>query len=339
MVCRLTLGPVVVRVGSSSIIDSCRQSNIRARRLSSVVQFLGLVTAALLWLLSEASLGATDTHWLPTGRSSWSSSASWDNGVPTSVTRAWIETGGTATVAGTSAVCSILYLGYHGPGTIEMNGGSFNSSTAYIGGVDIGAFSAGTFIQSGGTSTMGSLSIGYENGGNRSRGVYVLSGTAQLLSSGESIGYNGAGTLTQSGGTNVGSPDIGYADLILGNGGGTGTYILEGGAVSGFDHQYVGYRSIGIFCAERRSQQCSWACTRLRCQRRWDLRTKRHSPVITVWRRRNRRLGGRALHSDRRHAIRQRGAWREYHGKWNLRFEWRNSESHNAHQRLGHGHL
>ena len=60
----------------------------------------------------------------------------------------------------------------------------------------MGRDGTGTFTQSGGTNAT-NLYLGYNAG---DRGTYVLSGTSQLSSFNQYVGYSGTGTLTQSGG-------------------------------------------------------------------------------------------------------------------------------------------
>ena len=98
----------------------------------------------------------------------------------------------------------------------------------YIGYSDSGEFfhSAGTNKISTTTGNNNSgLYLGYSQSVN---GTYNLSGSAQLRSPDEFIGYSGIGTFNQSGGTNT----IWWNSLILGSqSGSSGTYNLNGGTL------------------------------------------------------------------------------------------------------------
>ncbi len=112
----------------------------------------------------------------------------------------------------------------------------------------VGVSGAGTFNQSGGNNIItGGLNIGYQAG---SSGNYILGGTSTLSvtsaagAAGETIGYNGTGTFTQTGGTNTAS-----GVLYLGyQAGSSGTYSLSAtGSLSNTGNVYVGYNGTGDF--------------------------------------------------------------------------------------------
>ena len=69
------------------------------------------------------------------------------------------------------------------------------------------------------------LTLGYRSG---SSGTYNLSG-GSLLSDFESIGFQGLGTFTQSGGSNTLTGDLSLGDWPSGS----GTYNLSGGGLCG----------------------------------------------------------------------------------------------------------
>ena len=94
----------------------------------------------------------------------------------------------------------------------------------------IGDSGIGTFTQTGGTHTVNGI---YDTGlyigrGSGSSGTYNLSGGQLSANCDEYVGYEGAGTFTQTGGTNTIT-----SDLHLGyNSGASGTYNLSGGTLS-----------------------------------------------------------------------------------------------------------
>ncbi len=162
-----------------------------------------------------------------------------------------------------------------GSGTINQNGGgamtNVSSGTLYIGGLnagaynltagsiamnnsemDVGQFGMGTFTQSGGSVTFsgtnGNLIVGQNNGGSTGN-LYTLSNTGTISGAArESIGYQGTGTFTQTGGTNTIS---GGNSLILGEtASGRGTYNLSAATGSGTlnaDNISVGLFGVGTF--------------------------------------------------------------------------------------------
>src|SRR4029079_1519247 len=97
---------------------------------------------------------------------------------------------------------------------------------------------------SGGTSTINSLLHLGQNAG--AVGCYSLSGTGTLTvtsSTGfEYVGYSGAGTFNQSGGTNI-CPNIDLGEQSTGN----GTYNLSGGLAHACARENVGVSGSGTF--------------------------------------------------------------------------------------------
>ncbi len=117
----------------------------------------------------------------------------------------------------------------------NMSGGSL-STWAH----DVGVNGTGQFSQSGGTNAITAyLRLGLNSG---DAGTYVLSGTGCLVCpSDEIIGDFGAGTVSQSGGSNTtGTLLIGYIS------GGRGTYSLSDGLLSA-SMEYLGSSGIGVF--------------------------------------------------------------------------------------------
>jgi autotransporter-associated beta strand protein len=134
------------------------------------------------------------------------------------------QSGGTNSSSDPVGIC----LGYnaHGRGTYNLSGGM--CTVAFM---RIGVSGIGTFNQSGGTVSM--LQSGYNNalyiGNGTGTGTYNLSGAGQLLmaSTGiEYVGYSGAGTFSQSGGTNTA-----IAVTLAYGTGSSGEYDLNAGAL------------------------------------------------------------------------------------------------------------
>jgi autotransporter-associated beta strand protein len=172
--------------------------------------------------------------------------------------------------SGNLAVKSNEYLGAEGAGTFTQSGGtnslgsngsltlgdasassgSYNLSgsgllsatTQYV-----GNYGAGTFTQSGGTNNLfsGALWLGYYPA---SSGSYNLSSSGLLSAGGystEGVGVSGAGTFTQSGGTNnLGS----NGSLTLGDGSvSNGAYILGGAGLLIAGGEGLGFSGTGTF--------------------------------------------------------------------------------------------
>jgi len=104
-----------------------------------------------------------------------------------------------------------------------------------------------SLTQTAGTSTISSvlsgLYLGYNSDAN---GTYKLSGTGQLNSSYEYIGYWGTGTFTHSAGNNT----ISFSNTGLYIGyysGANGTYNLSGTGLLNSSLEYIGNSGVGIF--------------------------------------------------------------------------------------------
>ncbi len=141
----------------------------------------------------------------------------------------------------------VLYLGYNagGVGTYNLSGtGASNTYSEYI-----GYSGTGSFTQSGGGNGIGVGSYGTYLGYNPgSSGTYNLSGNSSFSGGTESVGYSGAGSFTQSGGTNL----VNSALYIGYNPGSSGTYCLAGASYLGGTRglswsSYVGYSGAGSF--------------------------------------------------------------------------------------------
>ncbi len=149
----------------------------------------------------------------------------------------------------TTAVQSVrdsMHLGYNAgaTGTYTMTGGTLQATDSAFN-LYAGRGGAGAFNQNAGTVNLGtgSLHAGYNS---TSTGSYNLSGTGSLTAAYETIGNQGTGTFTQSGGTNSIS-----STLYLGeHAGATGTYNLTGGTLQNSDgalSMYIGSYGSGIF--------------------------------------------------------------------------------------------
>jgi hypothetical protein len=126
-------------------------------------------------------------------------------------------------------VGSNAFTGANAVGNYALRGGTLFLST----GTEYIADGAnGNFSQSGGLNSINgsgeSLYVGYNPG---TTGTYALSATGSLFVAAglESVGYNGVGTFTQSGGNNF----VAANDLEIGVfAGATGTYSISGGTLS-----------------------------------------------------------------------------------------------------------
>ena len=156
------------------------------------------------------------------------------------------------------------YVGYSGTGTFTQSGGTNNTGSLYFGynsgstgsynlagsGVlsaaaeYVGNSGTGSVMQSGGTNNVpnGSsdgLYLGYNAG---SSGTYNLSGSGVLAAFNEYVGNSGAGTFTQSGGTNS-SENL----YVANNVGSSGSYYFSGSGQFSAAYQYVGNSGSGTF--------------------------------------------------------------------------------------------
>jgi autotransporter-associated beta strand protein len=187
-------------------------------------------------------------------------------------------TGNFTQSAGTTAVAGSLCVGTNvgSNGTYTLNGGSLGlSSTA--GGPYVGYNGTGNFTQSGGTvavgttASAGTLYLGYNAGSNGtynlsggslslnptgsgtlylaynpgSSGTFNLTNAGYLSAPSEWVGYSGAGSFAQSGGTNNISGNLYLSsDPSSSNG---GSYNLSGTGLVLAPSQYVGYEGNGSF--------------------------------------------------------------------------------------------
>jgi len=138
------------------------------------------------------------------------------------------------------AVLDYLLIDATGMGTMTL---SQAKDSLAINSVKIGDYGTGIYNQTGGTLSVSGISLGGYI--SSSSGSYTLSGSGNLSAYSESVGsYNGAGTFTQSGGTNT------TQILTLGDSftaGTSGSYALSGNGSLSAKYEYLGNRSAGIF--------------------------------------------------------------------------------------------
>jgi autotransporter-associated beta strand protein len=197
--------------------------------------------------LSSTITQATDRYWSVTS-GDWSNASFWGGTEPISCDDAYIQNNGTATITQYNAYCRSLYLGDSGigkSGTIQMNGGSLYVSVhSYVGYSGTGTFTQTGGTHAGGTNSLSALYLGYNSG---SSGAYNLSNTGLLSAVYEYIGFSGAGTFTQTGGTNSTSL-YPHLSLQLGyNTGSSGTYDLSGTGQLSADFEDIGGYGTGTF--------------------------------------------------------------------------------------------
>ena len=112
----------------------------------------------------------------------------------------------------------------------------------------VGFSGTGTFNHSGGSNTINASASGFFSVGQNSgsTGTYNLSGTGALsVGTHQYIGYDGTGTINQSGGTNLSA--LGTNLYLAKNANSTGNYTLSGGTLVTRQSQYVGYSGTGTF--------------------------------------------------------------------------------------------
>jgi hypothetical protein len=135
-----------------------------------------------------------------------------------------------------------------GSGTYNLSGTGLLSMPK--GEERIGSDGVGVFNQSGGSNVTFFLYVGFSGfstgGTNAARGVYNQSGGSVIVNSDESIGYYGAGTVNQSGGSHI-ALDLTLGAFINGtHAASVGHYTLSNGAsLSIKNNEYVGGETLG----------------------------------------------------------------------------------------------
>ncbi len=206
-----------------------------------------IATFVLPGMVLATASQAADYSW-QTASGDWSAASNWGGTLPTNNSLAYIVNGGTAALTQSGGAYELLLLGSaSGSGNIQMTTGSLSGQNQIVG--DSGT---GSFSQSGGTNSVNNdMSIGgpvaggfglYTLSGSGllsvsitltlgdgpgTSGTFNLSGSGRLSARDEDVGNLGAGTFTQSGGTN--------SCTFLGLSGGlgsAGTYNLNGGLLT-----------------------------------------------------------------------------------------------------------
>jgi fibronectin-binding autotransporter adhesin len=141
-----------------------------------------------------------------------------------------------------------IYFGWNSGsrGTYNLSGGSLSSGNYEV----IGVSGTGSFTQSGGTHSLyasaGDHSLILGDLSSDANGTYNLSG-GSLSAPSEVIGNIGAGSFTQSGGTNT-VYNAGYFLFFGYNPTGIGTYNLSGsGMLNVTPPETIGYQGTGVF--------------------------------------------------------------------------------------------
>ena len=229
------------------------------------------IVLVLLCLMSRAQAGG-DTYWTADAQApaAWAQAGNWSNGVPTSgidslCAFAYIDNGGTALVAGNTAVAHLLRVGYFNSGNLHQSDGVFSptylyiadragsqglvtydgtsSSHIYTNMLVVGAAGAGRFVQTGGDLySHEEIYVGNSQGGT---GVLEMSGSSTVRTDWQvRVGYDGTGTFTQSGGQAQA-----YYGMQLGYQlHGRGSYSISDGnfvATYGEADTYIGYLGQG----------------------------------------------------------------------------------------------
>ena len=222
--------------GVTHVLTSARRPQ-RWRFALLAIRF-GLAFAAILLVVAFQAHG--DVTWAVQS-GDWSVASNWGGSAPGYSDDAYIINGGTAAITLTGAICNNLYLGdpnSANSGTIQMSGGNLESYGSQF----LGSNGDGAFIQSGGDNSDVGVTTGLYLGCDPlGSGYYNLSGTGVLSPKSEYIGYSGAGTFIQSGGTNNGG------NFYLGyNTNSSGSYTLSGSGVLRATER-VGYSGTGTF--------------------------------------------------------------------------------------------
>jgi autotransporter-associated beta strand protein len=163
----------------------------------------------------------------------WFDNGNWDLGVyPHIVDYAYINNGGTATIAAPNGAAKRIYLGQNAgeSGTIVMTDGNLETDKQFY----VGNAGTGVVEQSGGIVYIPGdhLCVGYASGGS---GSYTLSGAGQVVvGDNVYVGRNGTGAFTQYGGSLTC-----YGAVMVGASGENGTYVLNDGLFN------AGYLTVG----------------------------------------------------------------------------------------------
>ncbi len=160
------------------------------------------------------------------------------------------QSGGYNFISGNLYDGEAIGVGNPGSGTYSLTSGTLSAANELM-----GVSETGSVLQSGGVNAIGNYL--YVGGGLYSPGIivtgtgsYSMSGPGLLSASNEIIGAVGAGTFTQSAGTNMISNSLyigGGSDASGDSLTGTGTYTLTGGVLSTATNENIGFGGAGTF--------------------------------------------------------------------------------------------
>jgi hypothetical protein len=231
-----------------------------------------------LCLVAARGASATDYHWIGAGTggktstdpadatTQWAGASNWqEGGAPTSGATVYLPLANAGSVYAATTTLGDLWLdGTSTDGVLSITGGvTLTVNTAMY----VGKTQSGKATQAGGTCEVKqNLTLGSDA---LSSGFYELSGTAVLHAATagycEYVGYAGAGTFTQSGGTHTVN-DYLYLGYYAGS---SGTYQLSGSASldTGWTDDtpagrlYVGYYGNGTFIQTGGTHTVGWNLT------------------------------------------------------------------------------
>jgi len=211
------------------------------------------------------SAPADTTYWQadPAAPANWFDAGNWTAGLPTSSFNAYIDNGGTASIASGTANVHSLTVADGATGNLLQTGGTTNLTGLSIGrqagstgvldlkGGNLNVANSGPYVGRGGTGTVNhtagklttttnySMVIGSEATGV---GNYNLSGSGQLVATNLYIGVYGLGQLTETAGA------VTAASLTLGEqSSGLGIVQLNGGTFTVTGDELIGKYGTGQF--------------------------------------------------------------------------------------------
>lgn len=223
------------------------------------------VVSGLLVACITIAAPAEQTYWqhAPATPGDWWNLANWTAGLPAHEVgdSAYVDNGGTASIASGAAEAGWLYLGAGNDGTVTQSGGTHSvgyflilgqyadSTGQYdLSGGELSALAqvigdagTGQFLQTSGVNTAAlSLAVGLQEGSN---GVYELSGAGQVFAHTVSVGREGTGRFTQTGGSHT----VGDSMIVGAHIGSSGLYQLRGGQLSAATIQIASRGEDGAF--------------------------------------------------------------------------------------------
>jgi hypothetical protein len=239
------------QTSNSSLASQLSPSLNRQHRLrrSSIV----ILAAAVCVQWTHRAQGATESWTGTTGN--WAVAGNWSSGVPAA--------GDTVNITDDDNTSRNITYNYTGSaiilGTLTVdNDGPSGTNTLSMTGTGTALAASNENIGDSGTSTLQGFAVMTQSVGTNSitntialgngakdMGTYNLSSTGTLVSAIETMGVNGTGSFTQSGGTNT---ITNSGEFNLGNNSGSsGSYILSGGTISCDGGESVGVSGTGNF--------------------------------------------------------------------------------------------